>query len=405
MTIRGLILLILEAVFLFLSLGLGTREIYIISLTIGAFILYSALSVILSTLLLRIRGHLSCDTVNRTEQVIYTVNFKGFVFLPVVGEIKILPPGTREKFAKEIVTHTFLLIFGITDKKYDFPLNCEHKGYWSIGINSLYFKDIFGLFSIRALSPFKLKSSRLPIEVRPNAHQLSIYGRRLSTSNGFAASAINSSSSGDMLGDVREYREGDPLKRVHWKQSAKMKKLFVREFEEQENPQTLIIIDTASFHPNLEKVADISCEVAYSLVKFYSDNGKGVRVVCCRENENQKFSNNEFFVDSDKDLDKACGILTGLLFNEDTVAFDLNNVANTGADTAGTVHIITNNPSKFLFDSVSALSKKGINVCCIVPQIDGKACELVKNFNRNFYKEPIIIETSEEISERLEEAL
>lgn len=40
--------------------------------------------------------------------------------------------------------------------------------------------------------------------------------------------------------EIREYRQGDPLKRIHWKASAKKKKWMTKEFEEEENEREVM---------------------------------------------------------------------------------------------------------------------------------------------------------------------
>jgi uncharacterized protein (DUF58 family) len=43
---------------------------------------------------------------------------------------------------------------------------------------------------------------------------------------------------------LREYRPGDNPKRIHWPTSARLQKLYVREFERREMPSVLILLDS-----------------------------------------------------------------------------------------------------------------------------------------------------------------
>ena len=45
--------------------------------------------------------------------------------------------------------------------------------------------------------------------------------------------------------DFRAYQQGDPLKRIHWKMSARKRELFVKQFEEPALPDALVMLDTS----------------------------------------------------------------------------------------------------------------------------------------------------------------
>lgn len=47
--------------------------------------------------------------------------------------------------------------------------------------------------------------------------------------------------------DIRPYRQGDPVKHIYWKQSAKMNELWVREFLEDSGPFPVITTDPAAY--------------------------------------------------------------------------------------------------------------------------------------------------------------
>ena len=45
--------------------------------------------------------------------------------------------------------------------------------------------------------------------------------------------------------DFRAYQQGDPLKRIHWKMSARKRELIVKQFEEPALPDALVMLDTS----------------------------------------------------------------------------------------------------------------------------------------------------------------
>ena len=74
--------------------------------------------------------------------------------------------------------------------------------------------------------------------------------------------------------DFRSYQAGDPLKRIHWKMSARKQEVMIRQFEEPALPDALVLMDTSP--PRIpegmepEKLAylkDAVLETAASVVK------------------------------------------------------------------------------------------------------------------------------------------
>jgi hypothetical protein len=66
---------------------------------------------------------------------------------------------------------------------------------------------------------------------------------------------------------AREYRTGDPMRRVHWRATARRDELMVRQEEQRSNPQAWIVLDTlrprqrhadgAAFEQRIDLVASI----------------------------------------------------------------------------------------------------------------------------------------------------
>ena len=76
---------------------------------------------------------------------------------------------------------------------------------------------------------------------------------------------------------VRPYEEGDLLKRVHWKLSAKQDELMVKQAEQNLGSSALIITDMHSFSPEEEddlRAADAAAETALALTKKIIEDGR-----------------------------------------------------------------------------------------------------------------------------------
>ena len=71
--------------------------------------------------------------------------------------------------------------------------------------------------------------------------------------------------------DIRPYRQGDPVKHIYWKQSAKMNELWVREFREEAEPLPVVKAYCPSLsETGLEKY-DTFVRILYALLSGVSD--------------------------------------------------------------------------------------------------------------------------------------
>ncbi|TAN43189.1 MAG: DUF58 domain-containing protein [Nitrospirae bacterium] len=82
---------------------------------------------------------------------------------------------------------------------------------------------------------------------------------------------------GDDILHIRAFRYGDDLRRVHWKASARLSELMVKEYAEQESCRMTIILDNASstIPGDFEKAVSIAATLARDLIA----GGNTVRVV------------------------------------------------------------------------------------------------------------------------------
>jgi len=117
----------------------------------------------------------------------------------------------------------------------------------------LYFKTIqvacpdpLGLF--RAMVSLPVEQSLIVLPRRYQVPDLNLAGTRKYQSGGVAlASSIGDS--GEFIG-LREYRPGDPLRRIHWKSWAKVGKPIVKEYQDEFFVRHALVLDTFIFADN-----------------------------------------------------------------------------------------------------------------------------------------------------------
>lgn len=116
---------------------------------------------------------------------------------------------------------------------------CKYRGEYEIGVKEVAVRDLFGLFCLRYPVSGQIKAAVAP-RVVPLSRLRSIYDLPA-----FLTRETSGSTDADIL--VRDYVEGDSLKQVHWKATARQQKLKVRIFTGQESQGISIFCDTRRY--------------------------------------------------------------------------------------------------------------------------------------------------------------
>jgi hypothetical protein len=122
----------------------------------------------------------------------------------------------------------------------------------------------FGLFN--AFKTIKLSQSLLILPKRYDLPPVNISGTRKYQSGGIAlASSVGDS---EEFISMRDYRPGDPLRRIHWKSWAKVGKPVVKEYQDEFFVRHALILDTfhkSAYSPAFEGAVSIAASYACSI--------------------------------------------------------------------------------------------------------------------------------------------
>ncbi|AJT40431.1 DUF58 domain-containing protein [Psychromicrobium lacuslunae] len=136
---------------------------------------------------------------------------------------------------------------GVQGSRYQYHLRSNHRGQYSIGPVSAQLGDAFGLSQhLQSLHGTDT------LTVTPRAIELPF--NRLSGARGTDGSSATRQQANPSDDDVmtREYRHGDPMRRVHWPATARHGQLMVRQEESVTTPEAVLLIDqrSSSFEQN-----------------------------------------------------------------------------------------------------------------------------------------------------------
>lgn len=172
------------------------------------------------------------------------VNVKLFSSFSYVEE---LPDGREyELLPKDKHTHETRLV-------------CKYRGEYEVGVKEITVTDFLRLFSIRYRIPETLRAIVLPKIVR--VKELNAI---LDISAFLQKETLSAQSEPDII--VRDYAEGDSLKRIHWKATAREQKLKVRNLIGEEKQGITLFCDTKRNNSDMHLYLPIENKVLETLL-------------------------------------------------------------------------------------------------------------------------------------------
>ncbi len=165
---------------------------------------------------------------------IFSINNEDFFIYPY---IKVSFYGSQTIFENQFQVKNFSLT-PFSGRNYTFKLQCNYRGNYEMGINSVELEDFFGLFRFK----YNIYEPKY-ITVYPRIVYLEKF--RLKIDYMSESNSILNSRDEDMttISDVRKYQYGDNLKRIHWKLTARSQELMVKKFQSTSEANILMLLD------------------------------------------------------------------------------------------------------------------------------------------------------------------
>lgn len=395
MTLRGILSLVLETFLLIIAFGTDIREFLIVAACVGGLIFYAFISSVLAVFTLYYNSATDRKDILRGDEVKYFLSLCGPVLLPCVGSLTLRTAEYTNLLDKKAMRQKFVLtpFFG-SKRDICFNLSCPHVGIWEVGSEKLRIRDMFGLFSFPPLRA-DAKDFTVLVSVLPRTYTLSETQENVVISKGYGSISVFNSENGEMLGDSRLYQKGDALKRINWKQTARHKKVFTRQYEIPEMPKILIAIDSSCLSDSTGTIADICCETAISLAQYYINQNSTVHLVTLRETVN--VGNFGSYFKTLHDLNLMQYSLLDIPFHKESNPLNSWQINGEHMMNAEKVFILTPNPSDELLSVIGNMLKLDKTVICVVPQTGQQTAEL-SDAIRNTGVNPIILRTVKEIA-------
>lgn len=154
---------------------------------------------------------------------------------------------------------------------------CKRRGVFKAGEIELYISDILGIFKFKKKIHQETYLKIYP-EIRPMSYFLSGASRQSGEMKVRDPFFYDPSE----LYELKAYREGEALKQVHWRASAKKQALLVKHFERKGDTEIILLLDDEKAHyaqDKERKIEDKLVEAAASFCDYVLSQGVSLRLV------------------------------------------------------------------------------------------------------------------------------
>lgn len=146
-------------------------------------------------------------------------------------------------------------------------LTLKKRGFYQIGEIQVAIKDVFGFYSIK-----KKMASDTALIVYPVPRELNSF--RITSIEQLGEMLIEDKAFEDKsrISSLREFREGDSVKSIHWKLSAKLGDLIIKEFDNSADTNVIVFVDNyrGLFSKDIDRrLEDKIADIGISIVNYY----------------------------------------------------------------------------------------------------------------------------------------
>jgi len=143
-----------------------------------------------------------------------------------------------DMFKDQLKPQTFSLR-GYRNREFEYTLTFKYRGIYSVGIDRVEIADILSIFKVKIgnIKPEK-------VTVLPKVTELTNFDLTPRMESAIKAAYSTDDKDATSLTDVRKFENGDAIKHIHWKLSARHNELLVRNFERSSQSPTLMFLDT-----------------------------------------------------------------------------------------------------------------------------------------------------------------
>ena len=267
MTARGLYTLLFGVLMLVTALSVGSAGAFLLGASALFACLVSLVCVAAARFSCRFRQAVQTTETQRGGVCRYMLGIRFRVPAPIAPlTLSVaLPNGRQNDF--QLPTH----LFHETRNKND--LSCPHVGLFPVGVTKIGFSDCFGLFQLHM--HIRTPLPQLCVLPQPKKAEPLAF----SPGEGESNAAQRAQADHSTPEDIRAWQDGDELKRVHWKLSARRQSLMVHTYETPQRPDALVLLNRSVPEGPLRLLTiDTLCEACAGIIQALLEAGRFTRL-------------------------------------------------------------------------------------------------------------------------------
>lgn len=390
---------------LFLGLGLYSGEkIFFMGFTLIASLVFYALITNLWVLMdFRYLQKLIPKKATKGDKVSLIIqihNDKPFIY-PYIKVLYQTPQSVLTNEVKEEVL--CILPFHYGEIKEDFI--CDLRGHYTVGITAVEVSDPFGLFTFSMNLLNRSYHKTLELDVAPRIVRLTSLPLPQIQAEGTTRQELLATEEPSSLSDMRQYQYGDPLKKIHWKVSAKLQELYVKNYETNTQPQILMFVETFPYPSEgigRYKVEDQIIECAVAVIHFVLSRWLSLQLIIYHKERQQLSGRNP------GDFNRFFDYLAALPFNSSFRMDEILAMESSGFSKGQSIVLIVHHMSYRLFNHLCLLKQSNIHPLLFLVYHGTKLNEDIQRMTEELNRREIpcfLVHSDERIDRVLERAL
>ncbi|HOQ07500.1 MAG TPA: DUF58 domain-containing protein [Clostridiales bacterium] len=314
---------------------------------------------VLYTLLVYMRFKLGQDLdkrfVTKGDKVnfLFSINNEDFLLYPY---LKVSLHGSDTIFENQYHVRNFSLP-PFSGRNYAFELQCNYRGNYEIGIDSVEIEDFFGLVKLR----YNVGEPKY-VTVYPKIIYLEKFHLRTDFMSEVHSMLNTRDEDMTTISEIRKYQYGDSMKRIHWKLTARKQELMVRKFQSTSETNTLLLLDLRKNHYSPGEnimLEDKLIEAVVAVLYYCLNKWVPVELVFFSETLHSIQAKNHLM------FNEIYEMLAKVKFSDDVAVEDLLEIYTENAPKNSNIVVFTSNLGYGLYNQLCKTADSGYNVSLV----------------------------------------
>ncbi len=272
----------------------------------------------------------------------------------------------------ELTYETFASLLGGTPETYvlslapfarhdvELDMTCPYRGLYRLGVTGLTLLDPIGLLPVKRkprgipLAEVAVWPRRIPVPV--SKESLAVLDEKPTSRRDYTEDLTS-------IREIRSWRNGDPLKRVHWKLTSRMGNWMVKEFDSTTRDEIAFVLDAQAGSRSWIgqiRYEDALIEAAFSYCAAFLEAGRPIRLTTHADDFLHLHGSDA------SDVSRFYGFLSNIVLNGSCSAGEMLEFESPMLSSGGHLVVIGPSPDDHLSALLVSLAGAGISITLVV---------------------------------------